>query len=94
MRPHTALLAAAALVLGTTLGTVGFAADPQQSRALPKEGTWKGQYTSYGMQTASIIGNERVLLPLMSTASPKSQYLGSYARRPAPRRETYIVRPK
>jgi hypothetical protein len=61
MQPHTCLFAATALILGTAFGTAAFAADPQQPRALPKEGTWKGQYAPFGTMKSVQVGKERVL---------------------------------
>lgn len=61
MRLRTHLLAVTALILGTAFGTAGFAADPQQPRALPKEGTWKGEYAPFGTMKSLPVGKERVL---------------------------------
>ena len=60
MRARTCMLVTGILMLGTAFGTAGLAADPQQS--FPKEGTWKGQYTSYGANKAVEVGKERVLV--------------------------------
>jgi hypothetical protein len=60
MRARTCMLITGILMLGTAFGTAGLAADPQQP--LPKEGTWKGQYTSYGASKAVEVGKERVLV--------------------------------